>query len=271
MTGWDNLRQMFIDNGVPELAEEITRIIKENPDSPNTIYEDLRKTQVYKDRFQGNALLVAQGKKPLSEMEYIQNETAYSQVLSSFGAGSLANRANYVKFIGGDIAPTELTDRFNLAYTRVTKAFDSNDESLIAELRTMYPGVTNNELATSLLFGAEGSKYLDTKINRAEIGAAQTDVGIKSALGTNLLESKNLTRAQVSSGLSRTGSQLSGTNEASRAFGESDTEGIQLELEKENLLGITSQRTKRLASQARGEFGGQSGISTGSLGKKKQV
>jgi hypothetical protein len=52
-------------------------------------------------------------------------------------------------------------------------------------------------------------------------------------------------------------------------FGETSTEGLQQELEQENLLGIQSKRTKRLASQARAQFGGTSGIRTGSLGKKK--
>ena len=54
-------------------------------------------------------------------------------------------------------------------------------------------------------------------------------------------------------------------------FGEKDVQGIQTELEKENLLGQTSNRKKRLASQARAEFSGTSGIKTGSLGRKAQV
>jgi hypothetical protein len=46
---------------------------------------------------------------------------------------------------------------------------------------------------------------------------------------------------------------------------------LQTELEKEALLGQTSKTRKRLESQARAQFGGQSGITTGSLGRKKQV
>jgi hypothetical protein len=61
----------------------------------------------------------------------------------------------------------------------------------------------------------------------------------------------------------------SGLERASAAYGETSTEGLQQELEQENLLGIQSKRTKRLASQARAEFGGSSGIRTGSLSKKK--
>jgi hypothetical protein len=54
-------------------------------------------------------------------------------------------------------------------------------------------------------------------------------------------------------------------------FGETSTQDLQKELEQENLLGQTSKRTKRLASQSRAQFGGQSGITSGSLGRKKQI
>jgi len=45
---------------------------------------------------------------------------------------------------------------------------------------------------------------------------------------------------------------------------------LQTELEQE-ALGQTSKTRKRLESQARAQFSGQSGITTGSLGRKRQV
>jgi len=142
---------------------------------------------------------------------------------------------------------------------------------LLNELKKMYPGITNNELATSLLLGEEGSKYLNTKLNVAEIKAAETETGIKSTLGASFLEGQGINRAQARIGLSKTAEQKTGYEQASRMFGETSTEGLQQELEQENLLGQTSKRTKRLASQARAQFGGTSGITSGSLGKKKQI
>lgn len=121
------------------------------------------------------------------------------------------------------------------------------------------------------MLGKEGSDYLKNKIDIAEIKAAETETGIKSTFGAERLASEGLSRAQARIGLSKVAEQKSGIEQASRMFGESSTEGLQQELEQENLLGQTSKRTKRLASQARAQFSGQSGISTGSLGRKKQV
>ena len=271
-SGWAQLRQLFIDNNMKELADIITASIQNNGiDNTDLVYEDLRKSEPYKVRFKGNFDRVANGKSFLSEATYIQQEIGYSQTLESYGAGSLAKRENYEKFIANDVSISELGNRFDTAYTRVTKAVDSNDKALVDELKRMYPGVTDNELATSLLLGKEGSKFLDTKINVAEIRAAETESGIKSVLGADFLESQGITRAKARQELTKVAQQRTGYQQASQMFGDTSAEDFQKELEQENLLGVTSQRTKRLASQARGQFSGQSGVRTGSLGKKAQV
>ena len=271
MAGWDELRQLFIDNGMPELADIITSSIQNNGDNSNLIYEDLRASEPYRTRFQGNFDRLANGQNFLSEAQYIQQENMYAETLKSYGAGALANRENYAKFIAGDVSVNELSNRFSAAYTRVTKAVNSGDKELVDELKKLYPGVSDSELATSLLLGREGSQYLNTKINIAEINAAETTSGIKSALGASFLESQGLDRNKVRVGLSKVAEQKTGLEQASRMFGETSTEGLQKELEQENLLGQTSKRTKRLASQARAQFGGQSGITSGSLGRKAQI
>ena len=75
MAGWDVLRQLFIDNGLPELADIITRSVQGNGvDNSNLIYEDLRKSEPYKVRFKGNFDRLAAGKSALSEGAYIQQE-----------------------------------------------------------------------------------------------------------------------------------------------------------------------------------------------------
>jgi hypothetical protein len=270
-SGWDALRQMFIDNGMPELADIITNSFQTNLGNDSLIYEDLRRSEPYKTRFKGNFDRVAAGKNFISEAAYIQQENAYAQTLAAYGASSLANRKNYEKFIAGDISNVELANRFDTAYNRVTKAVDSGDKALVDELKRMYPGVTDNELATSLLLGTEGSEFLKTKIDIAEIKAAETETGVQSALGAGFLQSQGLDRTKARAGLSKVADQKTGFEQASRMFGETSTEGLQKELEQENLLGQTSKRTKRLASQARAQFGGQSGITPGSLGRKAQV
>jgi hypothetical protein len=104
-----------------------------------------------------------------------------------------------------------------------------------------------------------------------EIKAAETETGVTSTLGASFLQSQGLDRNKARVGLSKVAEQKTGLEQASRMFGETSTEGLQKELEQENLLGQTSKRTKRLASQARAQFGGQSGVTSGSLGRKAQI
>jgi hypothetical protein len=270
-SGWDVLRQLFIDNGLSELANTITESVQKNLGNDALVYEDLRKSQPYKDRFAGNFARLANGKNFLSERAYLEQENMYAEVMTPYGASALATRDNYAKFIANDVSVNELNDRFTLAYERVTKAVNADDKALVDELKKMYPGVTDNELATSLLLGKEGSKFLNTKINVAEIKAAETESGIQSTFGAERLAAEGLNRSQARIGLSRVAAAKGGLEQASQIFGESNAEGIQQELESENLLGIQSKRTKRLASQQRGQYSGQSGIKTGSLGRKTQV
>ena len=273
LMGWEILRQLFIENGLPELADTIIGIAQEQGADAGSvaITEALRKTETYKQRFKGNFDRLAAGKSVISEYEYLQNEKMYEETMKSFQAGGLATRDNFAKFMANDVSVNELSKRFSYAYTRVTNAVNSNDKPLVDELRRLYPGITDNEIANSLLLGQEGSDYLKSKIDIAEIKAAETETGIKSAFGAERFASEGVTRQQARIGLSKVSEQKSGMEQASRMFGETSIEGLQQELEQENILGQTSKRTKRLASQARSQFAGQSGIATGSLGRKKQI
>ena len=272
-SGWQILRDLFIQNGLDELADVIVGIAQDaGADAGSaTITEALRKTQVYQDRFKGNFDRLAAGKTLLSEGQYLQNEIEYEKVMKSYQAGGLATRNNFAQLIANDVSVDEVTDRFSGAYTRVQNAITTNDKALVDELRKLYPGITDNEIANSILLGSEGSKYLKSKLDIADIRAAETETGIKSTFGAERLAAEGLSRSQARVGLSKIAQQETGLNQASKMFGESNTEGIRQELESETLLGITSKRTKRLASQARAQFGGQSGISAGSLKKKTQV
>lgn len=270
MAGWEDLKQVFIDNGLEELADIVVQLVQDNgTENSNIIYTELRKTEPYRQRFAGNFERLAQGKVVLSEAEYLYQEKMYTETLAAYGASDLGSRENYSRFIANDVSPNELNQRFNTAYTRVQNAVNSNDKPLVDELKRMYPGITDNELAKSLLLGKEGSQYLKTRINVAEIKAAETETGIKSALGAEFLQSQGVGRAEARAGLAKTAAMQTGIREQARRFGEEDIQGLQQELERENILGQQSVKSKRLASQARAEFEGQTGIRTGSLSRKK--
>lgn len=268
MAGWQDLENQFTQNNLDALVNVIKDlVIRYGKDNSKTILAELRNTNQYKERFSGNEELRKQGKLPLTEAEYMSTEKAYEETLSSYGAQDFSTLQNKSKWIGGSVSPRELSDRFSIAYNKVNSATSGQDKTLLDELKKMYPGVTDMELTKTLLLGKEGSEYLKNKLNIADIKAAEKEAGLPSALGAEYLAGQGASRAEVRAGLSKVASQTGGLNTAAAVFGETATaDELQKELESENVLGMQAgAKTKKLASQARAQFKGQSGVTSGSL------
>lgn len=252
--------------GLTDLAPTVVKLIQNyGPDMPETINAELRNTEAYKQRFAGNQQRAAAGLPVLSEAEYLYNERAYGETLKSYGAGDLANRNNFADFISKDISPAELSNRFSLAVDKVQKA----DPALKQQLNKMYPGISDTDLARSLLMGKEGAQFLQSKIGQAEILAEASTAGLTLQTSAADLQAQGVTRETAAKGLQNVAGIKAGLEQSAAMFGDNvKPEVLQKELESEALLGQRSGRAKRLASQARAEFGGQTGIQTGSLRKK---
>jgi hypothetical protein len=271
MTGLDessnNVYSLVIDEltryGLESLAPTLVNLIKEyGPNMMETIKSKLRETDAYKQRFAGNEALRSAGLSVLSEAEYLYNERMYAEAFKAYDFGDLSTRENFAKLIGGNVSPALLSERIKLAYDKVQNA----DIALKNELNKMYPGISDSDLARSLLMGDQGTEYLKSRIGQAEILAEATTAGLSLQSSAEELQSRGVTREQAAAGLQKVSQVKAGMEQASRMFGENvSPNDLQKELESEALLGQTSKRTKSLASQARAQFGGQSGIQTGSL------
>lgn len=234
---------------------------------------ELDKIPTFTNRFAG---IVALNKKKMageavyvpSIREYLAGEEAYARLVTSMGMANLGTRENYAKLVGdAQVSLDEVTERITDAKTRI----DSLDADVKNQLKAEFPGLTDGDMMGAILT-PNGIQDLQKRITRAEIGTEAKQAGLVSQLGTTALQERGVTRAQARVGFQKIADTLSTTAEgyqqAGRIFGEGITTGqLQTELEKEQLLGQTSKRTKRLASQARAQFGGQSGIVTGSLSK----
>ena len=265
-TIYDEVAAQLEEYGLGSLTTLLTSLIQEyGSDMKETIKSKLRESDAYKQRFAGNEARRAAGLQVLSESEYLYNERAYNETLKGYNMGDLATASNYAKFIGGDVSPVELQKRFSMAVDRVQNA----DPALKAQLRAMYPGISNDDLSRSLLFGKDGSDYLKTRIGQAEILAEASTAGVTLQTSAAYLEAQGVTRADAAKGLAKISMQKSGLQQAQKMFGGDLTaREIQKDLESENLLGQVSKRNKRLASQARSEFSGSSGVAQGSLKRK---
>ena len=267
---YDEVKARLTAQGLAELIDDVVILItKYGNGMPETIDAELRKTEAYKNRFTGNKDRITKGLPVLSEAEYLYNELQYHQTLNAYGAGDLATAENYSKFISGDVSPTELQQRFEMAVTKVNAAVAGNDQPLLDELKKLYPTAQTEHLATALLMGNEGSQFLKNKFGVAEIKAAATETGYQSQLGAEYLQSQGINRNEARQGFSQAANQLGALESAATVFGDTRTaKERQTELEKETVLGQQSKRNKELASRSRANFGGAAGINSQSLQRK---
>lgn len=203
--------------------------------------------------------------------EYVAGEEDYARLMTRLGMSSLGTIDNYGTLVGNDVSLSEVTERVSEAYNRVKGL----DEQVLAGLKEQFPSLRQQDLIQAVLT-KETPGQLENRIIRSEIGVEAKQAGVVSQLGAQVLQEKGVTRSQARQGFQSLAEYQrtagAGIAQSQRMFGDNTSAAdLQTELESEALLGQTSKTRKRLESQARAQFGGQSGIVTGSLSRKKQV
>jgi hypothetical protein len=235
------------------------------------ILADDKAPQSYKDRFSA----VTELKKKAPEMgmtvaDYLKQENQYKQLLKSAGMGNLANANDIKKFFLNEVSYDEAAGRINAAFG----AIDSADEPTRQALAERFPTLNKADLAQGLLLGKEGTYEIEKKAAAAQVAGAGLSQGYRTTLsdqelvasgfGTSVTGRENARQA-----FAKVTAEQKGLQQAARQFG--GPSDIVQQAEKEALLGQTSTEAKRLRSQARSQFAGQTGIVTGSLSRKKQA
>jgi hypothetical protein len=203
--------------------------------------------------------------------EYVAGEEEYARLMTRMGMSTLGTTENYGTLVGNDLSLDEVRDRITDAYTRVK----SLDDQVLAGLKEQFPSLKQGDLVQAVLT-KETPNELQNRITRAEIGVEAKQAGVVSMLGAQALQEKGITRSQARAGFQSLAEYQrtsgAGIAQAQQMFGDKTSAAdLQTELESEALLGQTSKTRKRLESQARAQFGGQSGIATGSLSRKRQL
>ena len=203
--------------------------------------------------------------------EYVAGEEEYSRLMTRLGMSSLGTTENYGTLVGNDVSLDEVRDRVTEAYNRVKGL----DDQVLAGLKEQFPSLKQEDLVQAVLT-KETPNELENRIIRSEIGVEAKQAGVVSVLGAQALQEKGITRAQARTGFQALAEYQrnagTGIAQAQSMFGDTTSATqLQTELESEALLGQTSKTRKRLESQTRAQFAGQSGIATGSLKRKSQV
>jgi hypothetical protein len=199
--------------------------------------------------------------------DYITAENEYrSRLLAVPEFKKYAKTDSIKKFIEGGNSVGEVEDRINNALFAVKGA----DAGLKEQIKKFFPAANDEDLADALLTGTTDALSQKQRFGQAEILTEAATAGISLASDVSELQKRGVTREIAAKGLQQVARERTGIQQAARMFGgEAPT---QSELEAEALgTGTESASAKRLRSQARAQFGGQTGITTGSLSRKKQV
>lgn len=241
---------------------------------PDLLLDDPTLTN-YRARFAGLFKLRELAKKqPVSYIpnirNYVESERALIGKLRYYGLNDLATQKTAADIIGNDVAVTEAEGRIIDGYLAIKNA----DSALTEQLKKEFPTLGEADFVSALLSKpGEGVEFLKTKVARAGIETSAVATGIQSQVGAEELRKRGITRETALEGFKAIKSQQVGVEQAAQMFGDttSKTE-LQKQLEEET-FGISGeqQNVKRLKSQARAQFAGQTGIATGSLSRKKQV
>ena len=278
LTGLDINKNQWINSlySVGKRYVDTNMVSFEDPNIYNLILTDTESPELagFRDRFStylqkrneasASGLPVGEGFQSINQ--YMALEDSYNKVLRSKpGFGELATADNIKKFIAGNTSVQEVSARIDNAYFAINNA----DEALKEQIREQFPSIDDSALAKALVTGQTDSIQQQIKIGAAGIAASAKVAGIAAASNLEDLAKQGVTRESALKGFQQVAREQTGIQQAARTFGA--TAPTQKELEAEALTGAESQSARRLRSQARAQFGGSSGIVTGSLGRKKQV
>jgi hypothetical protein len=273
-SAYDLLYSQFAQYGLESLVEPLKGLITSGA-SPAEFTIRLRESEPYKKRFAANAQRVAKGLRALDEADYLALEDQYQEVMRQYGLpesyytkDATGKQVGFEQLIANDVSNLELGDRLMVAQDRVLK---SNPEVLSA-LKAFYPDINNGDILAYTLDPKNAIKEIQRKVTAAEIGGAAA----RSGLTTNVSDAEYLQRygvtketadrgyTTIAGGLQR-GSQLASI------YGEDPYTQATAETEVFNVPGAQEARKQRqkITGLERATFGGQTGITQGTLARDR--
>ena len=185
--------------------------------------------------------------------------TAYG-VSGLLGDSRAKQQAKLATFIGGDISPTEVKKRIQLAVDEVT-----NRPDILSAFQTYYPQVTQTDLVSYFLDPKETETKLITKIKASQIGAAASRQGfVTNVINAEDLAALGVTEEQANIGYRNVAGVLPEAQKLAAIEGTtytaSDAEGAYLRnLESEQ------RKLRKLAERETARFQGTSGVNQTTL------
>lgn len=249
------LNNLFTSYGLGTLAPKIFSYIQ-NGYSADTISLLLQDTAEYKTRFAGNELRRKAGLAVLNPADYLATEASYRQILASAGLPKsfYDQTSDFTNWIGGDVSPTEIKGRVDLATAATTAA----DPFLKQQLAAFY-GVDDSSLTAYFLDQTKALPLLQKQEAAAQFGAEAARRGLLSDKDSMMnYVNQGFSQSQASQGFQQVAEELPNLQALAARFG---TTFGQAE-EESTVFGTNADsltKKKALGTQERALFGGSSG------------
>jgi hypothetical protein len=248
------LNGLFKQYGLGSLAGKIYDYVK-NGYGADTISILLQDTPEYKKRFAANEARLKAGLNVLSPAEYISVENSYRQIMRQSGLpeGFYDSNEDFTGWLAGDLSPTELQSRVDLA----TQATALANPAYKAALKQM--GLSDGELTAYFLDQSKALPYLQKSAATAAIGAEALQRGLAfDQQFASELATAGVSRDQAGQGYAKIADEFSDLGNLGQIYGGGWTQRM---AEEDTFVGGTgaSQQREKLINRERGSFSGSTG------------
>jgi hypothetical protein len=245
------------------LIPTIKRLAQEGA-TESTITFALQETEDYKRRFAGNEIRAKKGLQVLDAAQYLNAEDRYRQYLRDYGLKQFDTDDYVRKFIENDTSLGELSNRINIAATRIQNA----DPSVKAMLRDYYK-LDDTQLLAYVLDPESQIAEVQRRATAGEIGAAAGMQGIRTGVDVaEQLARQGIDKQAAQRGYSTIADSLPTSQKLSDLYNTMPGYGLaDAEQDVFNTLASAQRKRKNLIGREKAEFGGTSGLSRTALDK----
>jgi hypothetical protein len=266
-----SLRGLFNQFGLGSLAPKIYEYAKQGYGA-DVIGLLLQDTKEYKERFSGNEARLKKGLPVLSPAEYLSTEQAYRQILQDAGLpkGFYDSVTDFSSWIAGDVSPSEIKNRTDMAVQNATLANPQAKEAL----KQLY-GVDDSYVTAYFLDRTKSIPLLQKQSTAAAFGAEALNRNLTD-INKGFLEylaTSGLSQSQVREGYGQIADTLPYLQRIASRYGETFSQNeAEYDILGGNAYGTAgapassaTEKRKRLASQERALFSGSGGATPGGL------
>lgn len=272
VSAFDKLKQRLTARNLGSLYNEVVGLVQADLPEEEFTFQ-LRATPAYQQRFKANASRIANGLTPIGEAAYLDLEDQFQNIMrkrglpeSYWARSGLGEQPGFDALIANDVSADELDSRINAAQMVI----NANPE-VMQSLKAYYPEVRDGDVLGYVLNPKAGLVDIERKIRASQIGGAAAQAGLidektklTSVTGTRAeqLAAAGVTAEQAKQGFQSIANILPETKKLSEIYDSGGYTQAEAEAEAFGLTGgiEAGRKRRKLASQERAAFSGQSGL-----------